>query len=82
MPRAQALIVSAQLVLGYVFRDPPVLKSLLNAIPPAGSAERCMLVVALGLLGDAPRVDEAYLEDGEDAVAWTLRHDPHVRILC
>lgn len=65
-------LVSAQLVLGHVLRDAALLKSLLSQIPTSGSAERHMFVVALGLLGEAPRVDEACLEDVEDAAAWAL----------
>lgn len=72
VPRARTLLVSAQLVLGHVLRDAALLKSLLSQIPTSGSAERRMFVVALGLLGEAPRVDEACLEDVEDAAAWAL----------
>ena len=66
--------LNAQLALGYVLRDAPLLESLLREIPRRAFDERRVLVVALGLLGQVPSYAEAGLDrsGADDAAAWAL----------
>lgn len=74
VPRANALLASAQMVLGGVLRDADVLTVVLGLLPRSARYVRRALVIALGLLGRRVEFKDFVGEtwDAEDVAAWVL----------
>lgn len=74
LPRTTALMRDAQLCLGYVLRDGPLLRELFEDVPPGDRTVRRVLVVALGLVGEPLALERAVREpdDPEATEAWLL----------
>lgn len=74
VPRARSLITEAQQLLGHVLRDPSYVENLLDQLGTSRSPQRAALIVALGLLGEAPEFSRVIVDAGDiDTVrAWVL----------
>lgn len=73
-PRAMLLLNGACAILGHIMRDPATLRAALASVTGGRGGARHMLVVALGLLGEAVALEEAIPDaaDDQDTAAYVL----------